>query len=126
METAPDKNLPTKSLSDSGEEVKDFFDQYFRHQVTFPASQIDAVVGYFMKRGFDEDAAKSTAIVLLNQSKLDGVNVFQLIDTLKILTDIQLSAVVTEILNSYRQKTSSLGYTITTIEETAESRNIRA
>lgn len=126
MTTSPDKNLPTRTPLDSGEEVKDFFDQYFRSQITFPASQIDAVIGYFIKRGFDEDAARSTSIVLLNQAKLDGVNVFQLIDTLKNLTDLQLSAVVTEILNSYRQKTSSLGYTITTIEETAESRNIRA
>jgi len=126
MVTSADKNLPTRSPSDSSEEVKDFFDKYFRHQVTFPANQIDAVVGYFIKRGFDDEAARSTAIVLLNQAKIDGVNVFQLIDTLKNLTDLQLSAVVTEILNSYRQKTSSLGYTITTIEETAESRNIRA
>lgn len=126
MTTAADKNLPSRAPSDIGEEVKDFFDNYFRHQVTFPASQIDAVVGYFIKRGFDDEAARSTAIVLLNQAKLDGVNVFQLVDTLKNLTDLQLSAVVTEILNSYRQKTSSLGFTITTIEETAESRNIRA
>ena len=126
MVTSADKNLPTRTPLDSSEEVKDFFDKYFRHQVTFPANQIDAVIGYFIKRGFDEDAARSTSIVLLNQAKIDGVNVFQLIDTLKNLTDLQLSAVVTEILNSYRQKTSSLGYTITNIEETAESRNIRA
>lgn len=124
MVTNADTNLPSRSPTDSGEEVRAFFDQYFRHQVTFPASQIDAVIGYFVKRGFDEDAARSTGIVLLNQAKLDGVNVFQLIDTLKNLTDLQLGAVVTEILNAYRQRTSSLGYTITNIEETTESRNI--
>lgn len=126
MVTPSDKNLPSNPPLDSSEEVKEFFDQYFRSQVTYPSNQIDAVVGYFLKRGFDEDAARSTAIVLLNQAKIDGVNVFQLIDTLQTISDLQLSAVVTEILNAYRQKTSSLGYSITTIEETAESRNIRA
>lgn len=125
MVTTADKNLPTRTPTDSSEEVKSFFDQYFRHQVTFPSNQIDAVVGYFLNRGFGEDAARSTGIVLLNQARIDGVNVFQLIDTLKTLTDVQLSAVVTEILNSYRQKTSGLGYTIQNINETAESRNIR-
>lgn len=126
MVTSTDKNLPSRPPTDSSEEVKEFFDRYFRSQVTYPANQIDAVVGYFLKRGFDVDAARSTAIVLLNQAKIDGVNVFQLIDTLQNVSDLQLSAVVTEILNAYRQKTSSLGYGITTIEETAESRNIRA
>lgn len=118
-------NLPPSEAIDSSEEVKSFFDKYFRHQITFPSNQIDAVVGFFLKRGFDDQASKSTAIVLLNQARLDGVNVFQLLDTLKGLTDAQLSAVVTEILNNYREKTSILGYKILTTEETVESRNIR-
>jgi hypothetical protein len=118
-------NLPPTEAIDSSEEVKSFFDKYFRHQITFPSNQIDAVVGFFLKRGFDDQASKSTAIVLLNQARLDGVNVFQLLDTLKGLNDAQLSAVVTEVLNSYREKTSILGYKILTTEETIESRNIR-
>lgn len=118
-------NLPPTEPIDSSEEVKSFFDKYFRSQITFPSNQIDAVVGFFLKRGFDEQSAKSTSIVLLNQSKIDNVNVFKLLDTLKALSDAQLSAVVTEILNTYREKTSILGYKILTTEETIESRNIR-
>jgi len=125
MSTEFNTNLPPSIATDSSEEVKTFFDQFFRQQITFPANQIDAVVGYFLKRGFDEEAAKSTAIVLLNQAKIDNVNVFKLIDTLQGLTDVQLSAVVTEVLNSYRERTSSLGFKILTIEETIESRNIK-
>lgn len=117
-------NLPTQSNTDSSTEVKSFFDKYFRHQVTFPSNQIDAVVGFFMKRGFDDESARSTGIVLLNQSRIDNINVFQLIDTLKGLTDAQLSGVVTQVLNAYREKTSTLGFKILTIEQTAESRNI--
>jgi hypothetical protein len=118
-------NLPNTPSEDSSEEVKTFFDKFFQQQITFPASQIDAVVGYFMKRGFSDDSAKSTAIVLLNQAKIDNVNVFQLLDTLQGLNNAQLSGIVTEILNSTRDKTSTLGFKIITVEETIESRNIK-
>ena len=118
-------NLPVSEPKDSGEEVKTFFDKFFRQQITFPSNQIDAILGYFLKRGFDENSARSTGIVLLTQAKLDNISVFQLIDTLKGLSDVQLSSVVTEVLNAYREKTSTLGFKILTVEETVESRNIR-
>jgi hypothetical protein len=117
-------NLPPQKNTDTSDEVRSFFDNYFTHQVSFPSNQIDAVLGFFLKAGFDEQAAKSTSIVLLNQARIDNVNPLQLVDTLKTLTGAQLNAVVTEILNSYREKSSSLGYKITEIEETFESRNI--
>jgi len=88
-------------------------------------NQIDAVVGFFSKRGFDDSAARSTAIVLLNQARLENVNPFKLLDTIKGLTDAQLSQVVTEVLNVYRDRSSALGFKLTTVEETTESRNIR-
>lgn len=119
-------NLPRVTTNnDSGDQVKSFFDRYFQHQVTFPSNQIDAVLGYFLKRGFQEEAAKSTSIVLLNQARIDNIPVFQLLDTLKGLTDSQLSQVVTEVLNIYREKSSSLGFKIIQTEETIESRNIK-
>lgn len=118
-------NLPPLGSNDSGDEVKAFFDNYFTKEVVFPSSQIDAVVGFFQKRGFDDIASRSTAIVLLNQAKVDNVNVFKLIDTLSGLADVQLSQLVTEVMNTYREKTSYLGYKLQTIEETTESRNIK-
>ena len=119
------QNFPVEKQTDSAEEVRSFFDKYFLHQITFPSNQIDAVVGYFLKRGFDEQAARSTAIVLLNQASLENIAPFKIIDTLKGLTDVQLSAVVAEVLNVYREKTSSLGFRDTTVLETLESRNIK-
>ena len=119
-------NLPKVTTSNDGaDQVKNFFDRYFQHQVTFPSNQIDAVLGYFLKRGFQEEAAKSTSIVLLNQARIDNIPVFQLLDTLKGLTDSQLSQVVTEVLNIYREKSSTLGFKIIQTEETIESRNIK-
>lgn len=113
-------NLPPEQT----EEVRAFFDKFFVHQVTFPSNQIDAVVGFFSKRGFDEISARSTSISLLNQARLENINVFQLLDSLKGLTDVQLSQVVTEVLNLYRDRRSALGYKLTVTEETTESRNI--
>lgn len=117
-------NLPKTTSTDSSDEVRNFFDKYFLHQITFPTNQIDAIVGFFLKRGFDDSAARSTSIVLLNQSRLENVNPFELLDTLKGLNEAQLSKVVTEVLNVYRDKRSALGYKLTSVEETVESRNI--
>lgn len=117
-------NLPITTDNDSSNEVKRFFNNYFNEPIAFPAEQIDAVVGYFRSRGFDDLASNSTAIVLLQQAKLDEVNVFQLLDTLKGLTELQLSAVVAEVLNYNRQKTSTLGFRQQDTSELLEKRNI--
>lgn len=104
--------------------VKSFFDNYFVTQNTFPAGEIDATVGFFQKRGFDNTSAKSISIVLLNQARTENVSVFTLLDTLKSLTDVQLSQVVAQVLNSYRESTSFLGYRIKPSTSIYESRNI--
>ena len=117
-------NLPNAAAIDSSVDIRKFFDKFFLHEVTFPAAEVDAVVGFFLKRGFEDTASKSVAIVLCNQARLDDVNVFQLVDTLKGLTDVQLSQVVAEVLNAYREKTSILGYKTAPIVNTFESRNI--
>jgi hypothetical protein len=119
-------NLPSQLTSavDSSTEVKTFFDKFFVQQISFPSNQIDAVVGFFLKNGFDIESARSTGIVILNQAKEDNVNVFELLDTLKTLTDVQLSQVVAQVLNSYREKTSLLGYRVAPLVDDYESRNI--
>lgn len=117
-------NLPNTQVVDSSSEVKQFFDKFYVNKVSFPTDQIDAVVGFFLKRDFDIESARSTAIVLLNQARIDNVNVFVLLDTMKTLTDIQLSQVVAQVLNAYREKTSLLGYRIEPLVDIYETRNI--
>lgn len=117
-------NLPTLTTEESGTEVRQFFDKFFVSEVSFPSNQIDAVVGFFLKHGFDQESARSTGIVLLNQARADNVNVFELVDTLKKLTEIQLSQVVAQVLNAYRENISLLGYRIATVTDNYESRNI--
>jgi hypothetical protein len=109
---------------DSASKVKQFFDRYYDKTVNYNANEVDAVIGYFLKRGFDEVAAINTAVVLLQQAKLDQVNVYKLIDTLKGFNDVQLSNVVTQILNDNRNKTSALGYKVAPSGTLLEQRNI--
>jgi hypothetical protein len=117
-------NLPSTTQPTTQPTTKQFFDKFFVNQVSFPAGEIDATVGFFMKRGFDIESARSTAIVLLNQARLDNVSVFALLDTMKSLTDVQMSQVVAQVLNAYREKTSLLGYRIAPVINLYESRNI--
>jgi len=126
MVTTTKINIPPKDSLDSSAEVREFFNKYFTHKVSFPAAQIDAVNGFFLKRGFDDVAAKSLATVLLNQARVDNVDVFELLDTLKGTNDVELSSVITEIFNLYREKTSVLGYKEIIETVTFDSRNILA
>jgi hypothetical protein len=116
-------NLPSTSLAGQAD-TKQFFDKFFINQVSFPAAEIDATVGFFLKRSFDIESARSTSIVLLNQARIDNISVFELLDSLKVQTDVQLSQIVAQVLNSYREKTSLLGYRIAPSLDTYESRNI--
>jgi hypothetical protein len=116
-------NLPLKDNT-SYQEIKQFFDKFFITEVTFPSNEIDAVVGFFQRRDFDIDSAKSIAIMLLNQARNEQINVFELIDTLKSVPAFQLTRVVTQILNAYREKTSLLGYRVKIENNEFELRNI--
>jgi hypothetical protein len=116
-------NLPT--INTTGPlDTKQFFDKFFVHEVSFPANEIDASVGFFLKRGFDVDSSRSVSIILLNQARLDNVNAFQLLDTLKSITDVQLSQLIAQVLNAYREKVSLLGYRVAPLTDSYESRNI--
>jgi len=117
-------SLPAEEVQSSDKKVTQVFDNYFNKKLSFPSNEVDAVVAFFEKRGFEKSAAISTATALLNQAKLDGVKVFTLLDTLKGFNEVQLSAVVAEILNYSRLRTSVLGYKITESTEKIERRNI--
>ena len=112
-------NKPT-----SDERVKKLFGQYFTGTQNFPSNEVDAVVGFFEKRGFDKTAAISTATTLLSQAKLDGVKIFELLDTLKGLDAIQLSTVVAQVINYNRPSTSTIGFRRDEQTNLTEKRNI--
>ena len=117
-------NLPKQTSTDSADETKQFFNQYFSAPLSFPANEVDAVLGFFTSRGFEKSAAQSIATIMMQQAKLDGIKVFELLDTLKGLNEIQISNVVTEVMNYNREKISTIGYKIDEIADRTEARNI--
>lgn len=97
---------------------------YGSGDINYTQNEVDAVVGYFLKRGFDQIAAVNTGGVLLEQAKRDSVPVFKLLDTLEGINDVQLSNVVAQIINSNRRKTSSIGYRQQSENQLFDQRNI--
>lgn len=124
--STPISNLPPNTENpDSASDAKRFFNTYYQKSITVSSNAIDAAVGFFTNKGFEDSAAKSVASVLLSQAKIDNVDVFVLIDTLKGLNDVQLSRVVTEILNYNRLRISTLGTRIDNSDQIEyEKRNV--
>lgn len=112
-----------QTSADSAEPTREFFDRYFTQSISFPSNQVDAVIGFFENRGFDKLAAASVAAVLLQQSKIDGMNVFDLIEGLGSFDKVKLTVLVATILNANRSAVSRIGYKDEPVE-TNEARNI--
>lgn len=122
MSSVTDPAIST--TTDSATEVKEFFNTYYTKKISFTSNQVDSVVGFFKKRGFETSSATATATVLLQQAKVDNVNIFKLLDTLEGLNDVALSQLVATILNNNRSKVSSLGSKAANTNITSEQRNI--
>jgi hypothetical protein len=118
-------NLPTQTIKKASDrEVRQFFDNYFTKKVSYPTNEVNAVVGFFKKRGFGEEAAIAVSGVLLQQAKIDDVKIFKVLDTLEGLDQLKLSAVVAEVMNYNRSKTSSVGFKREDTQDKLERRNI--
>ena len=65
-------------------------------------------------------------MVLLQQAKKDGFPVFQLLETLDSLKQLELTGLVAEILNQNRSQTSRLGFRTVITANQLKLRNIRA
>jgi hypothetical protein len=98
---------PTKSLSDATVRA---FDNFYTQPLELNAGVLDAMKGFFTSKGFETVAAESISVVIMKQAKKDGYNPMEILDTLKGLDSVEISALVSEILNYNRVKTSFLGY----------------
>lgn len=105
-------NLPLDvqiEKKDSTEDTVLYFENYNKLQLQFKASESDAVVAFFKKRGMAENAARSVAFIFLKQCKLDEVSAFELLSKIQNLPENQLDNVLGEILNINRVNVSALG-----------------
>lgn len=110
--------------TDSSRDTRLLFNRFFDKEISYPSNQVDAVIGFFEKRGFEKSAAISIGTVLLQQAKIDNINVFELLDTIKLFDKTKLSNLVAVILNENRSKISKFGYKINSQNENIENRNI--
>ena len=117
-------NLITESLADSAQPTKLFFDTYGITPLEFNAIEFDLAITFFKSRGFEEDAAVITASTILKQAKLDNLSVQKLLDSLKGFNDLQISALVGEILNNTRSPISTLGFRVTNNGSDLITRNV--
>jgi len=119
-------NLPPQVVEDSASATKLFFDEYGQAPLEFSANDVEAAIGFFQGQGFDRDAAEITAMVVLRQAKFENIPAFQLIDQLKGLDGMKLSALVGEILNNNRPSSSALGFRMGKVDDELKTRNIAA
>lgn len=117
-------NLPSTISTDSATATKLFFDAYGEQPLEFNSTDVDATVGFFESKGFDRDAATITAVTLLKQAKIESQPIFQILDTLKGFSSLQISALVAEILNNNRPSTSTLGLRVVNSNKISQTRNI--
>jgi len=101
-------NLPANKMQ--ADATVQAFDNYYLAPIELSASTLAAMVGFFTKSGFDATSAETVAVIIMKQAKKDGYNPMQILDTLSGITALEISALVAEILNYNRVKTSFLGY----------------
>lgn len=102
-------NLPGLRQTDNS--TLQAFDTYFSQPIEIKVSTLNAMVSFFTSKRFDQTAAENVALVIITQAKKDDLNPMQVLDTLRGLGEVEISALVAEIINFNRFKTSFLGYT---------------
>ena len=117
-------NLPPKNKDTLGATIEKLTNTQYQTEYEFNAGEYDAAVGFFVRRGFKRTSAESTAYVILSQAKIDNVNPQELLDKLGHASEIQLSELITIILNANRYKSSRLGVRQTLTTKETVSRNI--
>lgn len=103
-------NFSNVPLTSNQDQTVQAFDSFYSQPIEINATTLAAMKGYFTSRNFGEVAAESIAVTIIRQAKQDGYNPMQILDTLRGLDNVELSGLVSEILNYNRFKSSSLGY----------------
>ena len=117
-------NLPPKDKDQLDKTIEKLTNSDYQTEYEFNAGEYDAAIGFFVRRGFSRTSAESTAYVIMSQAKIDNVNPQELLDKLGHASEIQLSEVITIILNANRYKSSRLGVRQSLTTREVVSRNI--
>ncbi len=117
-------NLPPKTKDNLDNTIDKLTTATYEENFELNVGEYDAVIAFFVKRGFKRASAESTAYVIMAQAKIDNIKPQEILDQLTYATPAQLSELITIILNANRYKSSRLGVrqTLNTVETV--SRNI--
>ena len=117
-------NLPPKEKDSLEKTIETLTTTNYQTNYQFNTGEYDAVIAFFVKRGFKRESAESTAYVIMAQAKIDDVSPQALLDKLTYASPAQLSEIITIILNANRYKSSRLGVRQTLTAVDTVSRNI--
>jgi hypothetical protein len=124
MSTNLYSNIPLAQPVGTG--IVEAYNLYFNGPVQLDAGTFAAMKGFFSGRGFDDKSAESITVIIMNQAVKDGYNPMKILDTLNGVDNVEISNLVSEILNYNRFKSSFLGYTQTFTPQAEILRNIVA
>lgn len=114
-------NIPYETVIDS---TVQSFDQYYTSTNGISSGVLNAVTAFFTEREFDTHSAQAIAVILIQQARKDNINPMELLDTISGYDSAQISALVTEILNFNRYKSSFLGYALAFTPNLEVTRNV--
>ena len=118
-------NLSQKELDSLGKSIKNLTSTQYEEKFEFNQNELDAAIGFFVKRGFDRGPAEDVATVILRQSKIDSVPSQEILDQLTKASPVELSELITVVLNANRFKSSRLGVRNQQVTKNYISRNIK-
>jgi len=85
--------------------------------------EVDAVVGFFVKRKFSRLAGESVAAVLMDQTKSENKSALELLDELENYDSVKLNSTIAVILNNARSNVTTIGFRVDATKS-KEYRNI--
>ena len=106
-------NIPKTTISDSANSSRAGLANFYSSELPMNDATFVAMVGFFESRDFSKESSETIAYIMFLQANIDGYNPFDVLSTVKNLNGIELTALVTEILNFNRFKTSFLGLSTT-------------
>jgi hypothetical protein len=118
-------NIPKETTNNSANLTVQNLDNYYTTNLPIPAGAFDALKGFFEGNGFGKVASETIAHIIFYQAEIDGYNPLQVIENIQTLNSVDLSALVTEILNFNRFKTSVLGLSVNYSTTADVAREIR-
>ena len=105
-------NIPQVKNNDSANSTRNTINNFYSVDLPIDAGTFEAVKGFFDSNGFSKTASETIAYIILYQAYVDNYNPMQVLENIQGLNGIQLNALVTEILNFNRFKTSFLGFSV--------------